>query len=167
MKRFEPGDAPPSRTKRKQQAKEIERLAERIVALPDNQFAQLDLPQEITAEAVLARSTRGRSSHRRQVKHVAGLLRKTEGVQAAVNARLDDLDQVVRTEKRQFHQLEDLRDRLCRADDFDAAFAELLQLAPDIDRKAMARLARSTHEHEDRRAAREIFRRLRDSLKTL
>ena len=106
----------------------------------------------------------GAVSQRRQLKHLAGLLRKDEAVLGRLLMLLNELDQVARSEKREFHRLEDLRDRLCSKSAFKEAFDEMLDLAPDIDRKAISRLARSVHDHDDRRAAREIFRRLRDAL---
>ncbi len=159
-------DLPLSRTKKKHQAKQIEQIAEQLAGLTDNQFSRLELPAEIAREAELARSTKGRSSQRRQLKHLAGLLRKSEEVLEALLPQLQNLDQVARGEKKHFHRLEDLRDRLCQKESFDPAFKELLELAPDIDRNTISRLARSVHQHDDRRAYREIFRRLREELES-
>jgi ribosome-associated protein len=155
-------EKPLSRTKKKQLAKQVEQLAHLLTELPDNQFRQLELSAELAEEAELARATRGRGSHKRQVKHLAGLLRKQEAELLQIQEQLQRLDQVARGEKREFHLLEKLRDRLCSKDSFDDAFNEMLELYPQIDRKAIARLARSVHEHADKRAFREIFRRLRD-----
>jgi len=76
---------------------------------------------------------------------------------------MQGLDQVSRSEKREFHQLERLRDRLCDSSSFDEAFKEVLELYPQIDRKVISRLARSVHQYSDKRAFREIFKRLRDA----
>ncbi|MCD6580476.1 MAG: DUF615 domain-containing protein [Desulfuromusa sp.] len=162
MDEFIEQDLPLSRTKKKQQAKQIEEVAEQLVGLTDNQFAQIDLPVVIAREAGQARVTKGRSSQRRQLKHLAGMIRKSEDVLESLLNQLATLDQVSRGEKKQFRQLEKLRDRLCDAASFATAFEEMLELVPDIDRKAISRLARSVHQHDDRRASREIFRRLRD-----
>ncbi len=157
-------NAPLSKTRRKQLAKEIEQLAEQLVDMPENQFSQLPLSGILLEEAQLARTTKGRGSQRRQLKHLAAELRKREEELLEITQRLQSLDQVERTEKRAFHQLENLRDRLCDKNSFDEAFADLLASYPQIDRKGVARLARSVHQHNDRRAYREIFRRLRDEL---
>jgi len=154
-------DEPLSRTKKKQLAKQIEQLAGQLVELPENQFNQLQMTAEIGEEVELARSTRGRGSHKRQIKHLAGMLRKRDDEAQQLLEQLQGLDQVARTEKREFHQLERLRDRLCDSGSFDAAFEEMLGLYPGIDRKAISRLARSVHQHADKRAFREIFKRLR------
>lgn len=157
-------EQPLSKTRRKQLAKEVESLADRLANLPDNQFAQLKLSEELREEADLARATRGRGSQRRQIKHFAAMLRKRDEELQSVAEQLLGLDQVARTEKRQFHRLEELRDRLCAANSFAEAFDELMLLCPEIDGKAISRLARSVQLHSDRRASREIFRRLRDEL---
>ena len=153
---------PLSRTKKKQQAKQVELIAKQLVDLTDHQFSRLNLSSAIAQEAELARNTRGHGSQRRQLKHLAGMLRKAEDALAALLEQLENLDQVARGDKKQFHQLEKLRDRLCNAESFTAAFNEMVELVPDIDRKAISRLARSVQQHDDRRAYREIFRRLRD-----
>ncbi|MCK5913364.1 MAG: DUF615 domain-containing protein [Desulfuromusa sp.] len=162
MDEFVEDNLPLSRTKKKQQAKQIEETAVQLVGLTDNQFSQIDLPMTIAREAEEARSTKGRGSQRRQLKRLAGMLRKSEDAFESLLNQLASLDQVSRGEKKQFHQLEKLRDRLCAVDSFADAFDEMLELMPNIDRKTISRLARSVHQHEDRRAYREIFRRLRD-----
>jgi len=155
-------DLPLSKTKKKQQAKDIEQLAIRLVELPLAQFKKLKLDEEIAAEVKEARDTEGRGSHKRQVKHLAGALRAREDRLPAIFAALDDIDQVKRMDKRQFHQFEDLRDRLCDREGFRGALDEVIGLWPDIDHGAISRLASSVHNSGDKRAAREIFKRLRD-----
>ncbi len=153
-----------SKTRRKKQAKEVEAVAEQLVAMADNQVAQLHLPDAIARELQLARATEGRSSQRRQVKHLAGVLRKHEDAFAALQGQLNGLDQVARQDRKQFHQVEDLRDRLCDERTFEDARRELGELLPRINMKVIVRLARSVHEHDDRRAYRDIFRRIKQAL---
>ncbi|MEA3363189.1 MAG: ribosome biogenesis factor YjgA, partial [Thermodesulfobacteriota bacterium] len=154
MDEFIEDDLPLSRTKKKQQAKQIEQTAEQLVGLTDKQYSQIDLPVDIAREAELARATKGRSSQRRQLKHLAGMLRKSEDALEDLLRQLMNLDQVARGEKKQFHQLEKLRDRLCDDNSFTQAFDEMVELAPEIDRNAISRLARSVQQHDDRRAYR-------------
>jgi ribosome-associated protein len=155
---------PLSRTKKKQQAKEIEMLSVQLTTLTEKQLAQLLLSDGLAKEVALARATKSYSAQKRQIKHLAGFLRKQDDELQAVQEQLAKLDQVSRGEKQDFHRLEDLRDRLCALSSFDDAFNEMLSLYPQIDRNTISRLARSVHQHEDRRASREIFRRLRDEL---
>ena len=154
---------PLSKTKKKQLAKEIEKLAHRLAELPLPQFKKLTLDDELMAEIEEARSTGGRSSHKRQIKHLAGVLRKREEQVPGLLATLEEIDQVKSGEKRQFHKLEDLRDRLCAVSTFQSAFDEMIAQWPDVDRRGISRLARSVHNSADKRAYREIFKRLRDT----
>lgn len=153
-----------SKTRRKKQAKEVEQIAERLVAMADNQVAQLELPDLVAKELQLARATEGRGSQRRQLKHLAGILRKQEDVFAAVLKQLDAIDQVARQDRKQFHLVEGLRDRLCQEATFAEAMDELKDLAPRINMKVITRLARSVHEHGDRRAYRDIFQRIKQEI---
>ena len=155
-------ELPLSRTKKKQLAKEVEQLAVQLANMPDKAFAQLKMSEELAEEAEEARATKGRGSHKRQIKYLAGMLRKQDEELESLMTQLQGLDQVARSEKKEFHQLEKLRDRLCDQKTFDAAFNEMLELYPRIDRKTISRLARSVHQYDDRRAYREIFKRLRD-----
>lgn len=155
---------PLSKTRQKQQAKQVEKLAQRLVELAANQLAQLDLPAAVLDDVEAARSTRGRGSSKRQLKYLAGRLRGSAGLVESLALQLDRLDQVRRNDKREFHRLEGLRDRLCNPASFAEAMAEVEILAPDLDHKGIARLARSFHQHADKRAFREIFRRLRQEL---
>ena len=157
-------DLPLSRTKLKKLAKEVEALAKRLAELSDSVFRRLELEDAIRKEIVLARETLGRGSHKRQIKHLAGLLRQMPGEVERLRDALEVQDQVALGDRRQFHHLEELRDRLCDPDRFPAALDEVLELYPNIDRNTISRLSRSVHQHADRRAARELFRRLRDEL---
>jgi len=163
MEEFQDIELPPSKTRRKQQAKAVEQLAEQLATMSANQFAHLQLADDLTREVEIARTTRGRGSQKRQVKHLAAVLRQREAELQQVLAQMQKLDQVAHSEKRQFHQLEQLRDRLCNLAGFDAAFRDMLEQFPQIDRNVIGRLARSVHQHGDKRASREIFRRLRDA----
>jgi ribosome-associated protein len=153
---------PLSKTKKKKLAKEVEALAHSLVEMPQQQFKKLQLPDDLVAEVVEARNTLGRGSHKRQVKHLAGILRQSEEQVLALISAIEDVDQVKRSEKRQFHKLEDLRDRLCDEKTFAEAFDEMIGLWPGIERGVISRLARSVHTNRDKRAYREIFKRLRD-----
>ena len=74
---------------------------------------------------------------------------------------MDGADQVQRQEVMAFHHLEELRDRLCSTADFENALAEVRSLYPQLDSNKLAGLARSVHANSDKKAYREIFKRLR------
>jgi len=157
-------DIPLSKTRLKKLAKEVEGLAKHLATMPEAAFAGFELEVDIREEAILARETVGRGSHKRQIKRLAAVLRSNPAYTERLRERLTALDQVAAVDRRQFHRVEDFRDRLCDAERFQEAYEELLVLCPAIERKVIARLAQSVHQHNDRRAARELFRRLRDAL---
>lgn len=151
------------RSAKKRAAKAVEELAQRLADLPEVELALLPLDPELAREIALVRSTSGHSSRRRQVKYLAGLLRSDDQQRETIAATLAARAVSQRQEVLAFHHLEGLRDRLCSRASFEAALAEVRSAFPGIDDDKIARLAGSVHEHGDKRAAREIFRRLRQA----
>ena len=147
----------------KRAAKAIEELARQAVELAEAQWKKLPASPAVRAEIGLARTTKGHGARKRQIKHLAALLRQREEEAQGLQAFLSGLDQLHLREKRDFHELEELRDRLCDPDRCAAALEELEGTLPGLDRPALGRLARSVHANGDRRAFREIFRRLREA----
>lgn len=148
------------RTAAKRAAKAIEEIAIQLTELPEAKLAKLPLDDDLLQELLLARSTRGHGSRKRQIKHFAGHLRRFD--------RLEELDAFLSGEHethyqdtQDFHNLEQLRDRLCSANTFEAALAEIQQAYPQTNSKKLARLARNVHENSDKKSYREIFRQLR------
>lgn len=148
-----------SRTARKRAAHAVEDLAMQLVELPDSQWRKLPIDAELREEIALARNTQGHGSRKRQTRHLAALLREREEVVENVRDFLDSAGQQTRQQTESFHELELLRDRLCEPTTFATALAEAVVLG--ADRETLAGLARSVHAGGDKRAAREIFRRLR------
>jgi len=149
------------RSAKKREAKSVELLARRLTDLPETELARLPGDPILAKEIELARKTVGHSSRKRQIKHLAGLLRRDDEIRVAIETALDQQAVSHRQEAMAFHELEELRDRLCTKASFSAALQEVCANYPQIDDGRIARLAGSVHEHGDKRAAREIFRRLR------
>jgi len=153
----------PSRSAMKRAAKAVEELARQMVEMPEAEWKKLPASPALRREIELARTTKGYGARKRQTKHLAALLRQMEDEAEELQAFLSGLDQVHLGEKRDFHELEDLRDRICNPDLSGAALDEAAAAMPGLDRGAIGRLARSVHANGDRRAFREIFRRLREA----
>jgi ribosome-associated protein len=149
------------RSAKKREAKAVEYLAQRLAELSDAELAKLPQEPGLTKEIELARNTRGHSSRKRQIKHLAGFLRGNEEQREEIEAALDGQAVSDRQEAMAFHHLENLRDRLCAAGTFEVALAEVRSAYPLLDDRKLARLACSVHDFGDKKAAREIFRRLR------
>jgi len=149
------------RSAKKREAKSVELLAQKLADLPETELARLPGDPSLAKEIELTRKTVGHSSRKRQIKHLAGLLRRDDEIRVAIETALDQQAVSHRQETMAFHDLEELRDRLCVNTSFEAALHEVRTRYPLIDDGKIARLAGSVHEHGDKRAAREIFRRLR------
>lgn len=154
------------RSAQKRQAQAVELLAQRLADLPDWELAKLPHDAQLASEIALVRSTSGYSSRKRQIKHLAGLLRRHDEQRLAIEAALDGQALNQRKETLAFHHLEELRDRLCAPATFTAALAEIRVSYPHVDAGKLSRLAGSVHDHGDKKAAREIFRRLRAAAET-
>ena len=149
------------RSEKKREAKAIEELAQRLTEITASALGKLPKSPELSKEIELARNTKGNSSRKRQIKHLAGMLRGHEEQRLAIEAALDGQSVSQRQEALAFHHLEELRDRLCATETCEAALTEVRTTYPHLDAGKLARLASSVHEHSDKKAAREIFRRLR------
>jgi ribosome-associated protein len=154
--------AGPSRSAKKRAAHQVEEMAHELAEMAEAEWRKLPASPELRDEIRQARETRGHGARKRQIKHLAGVLRRDEEETAALRDFLDGRHALQLAEKKTFHTLEELRDRLCDPELFEAALQEVGRSCPGVDAAEIARLARVTHGSEDRRAYREIFRRLRE-----
>jgi len=151
------------RSAKKREAKAVEKLAERLVDLPETELPNLPLTDDIREELLQTRNTKGHSSRKRQLKHFAGLLRRDEEAREALQEAMTQFDTKHGQETADHHDLEKLRERLCSPPEHDAALREVAANFPAVDCKALQRLVKSVQHGGDKKAYREIFRRLRDA----
>jgi len=151
------------RSAKKREAQEITRLAEKLVELPEMELPALPLEEELLAELMEVRQTKGHSSRKRAVKHFAGLLRRDDAEREKLVEAMTQIDLCHGQETAAQHDLEKLRERLCSETEQDAALHEVEIRFPTVDRRALLRLIKSVQQGKDKRAYREIFRRLRDA----
>ena len=154
--------AGPSRSAKKRAAQEVEQLAHELAEMAEADWRKLPASPELREEILQARETHGHGARKRQIKHLAGVLRRDEEATAGLREFLDGHHARQLAEKRTFHELEELRDRLCDPALGEAALQEVGRRCPGADPAEIARLARAAQGKDDRRAYREIFRRLRD-----
>jgi ribosome-associated protein len=95
------------------------------------------------------------------MKHLAGLLRQDQEATTAIQAALDAVGRTSRAERDTFQRIERMRDALCDPDGFAEALEQASGELPGLDRQGFTHLAKSVHQTGDKRAFREIFRRLR------
>ncbi len=162
-----PGDAPdpfetdsPSRTQRKRQALDLQKIGEQLLALDDGDLAQVPVPQELSDAIATWKRIRSHEARRRQSQFIGKLMRRIdlEPVEAAL-ARLDGQSAEARYA---FHQLERWRDRLAAE---PAALTEYLDEHPQADRQALRhqlkKVAGARDEQQRKVEARALFRLLR------
>jgi len=155
--------AGPSRSAKKRDAKAVEELAWAVLELSPVQLEKLPVPAEILGELRKARQIKAHGARKRQAKFLAGLLRREEDVLEALRQHLEALNQGHHQDQQVFHELEALRDRLCDAGQCQAALQEVSSRYPALDQNLIARLASQAQEGKDKRAYREIFKRLRQA----
>jgi len=149
------------RSAKRRVAQAVEALAVRMVELSDAVCRNLPLTDELRGELRFARSIKARAARKRQIKHLAGLLRQDEEATTAIQAALDAVGRANRADRDAFQRIESLRDALCDPDGFTEAIERAAGELPGLDRASITRLAKSVHRTGDKRASREIFRRLR------
>ena len=151
-----------SRTKKKQQVEELQRLGAALIALPAVTLDALDLPAELLAAVREAQRITSHEARRRQVQFIGKVMRRIdpEPVRAAVAASAGQSAAARARQKR----LEQWRERLI-AD--DAALTQFAGEHAGADLQALRALIRNARkeiaEGKAPRAQRELFRVLRES----
>lgn len=149
------------RSAKRREAQAIEVLAVRLVESGDAFCRRLPLTDELREELRLIWKLKARGALKRQIKHLAGLLRNDQESVTAIQAALEAVGRTNRTERDGFHRIEQLRDALCDPDGFAEALERVAGELPGLNRQTFTRLAQRVHETGDKGASREIFRRLR------
>jgi ribosome-associated protein len=150
-----------SRTKKKQQVEELQKLGASLIELPAVQLDALALPAVLLAAVLEAQRITSHGAKRRQVQFIGKLMRKIdpEPVRTALAAIAGKSGAARARQKR----LEQWRERLI-AD--DAALTVFAGEHAGADLQALRTLIRNARkeiaEHKPPRAQRELFRVLRD-----
>jgi ribosome-associated protein len=154
-----------SRTKKKQQVEELQRLGAALIALPPAQLDALALPAQLLAAVTEAQRITSHGALRRQVQFIGKVMRKVdpEPVRAALAAIAGNSAAARARQKR----LEQWRERLIGD---DGALTELMRefagAHAGVDLQAVRTLIRNARkeiaEARPPRAQRELFRGLRD-----
>ncbi len=156
------GDSGTSRSQRKREAAELQRLGESLVKLPSEYLAQLPLPEELVDAIRLAQRIKAHGGHRRQIRLIGKLIR-----QADVPPIRDALARIAGASadtSARHRSLEIWRERMIA--EGDNAVAEFVDAHPGTDSRKLRQLvatARRERDHDQPpRFARELFRFLRD-----
>jgi ribosome-associated protein len=157
-------DAPevPSKSRRKRDMLELQTLGEELLTFSDATLREMELPESLFEALQTARQIKAHGGRRRQLQYIGKLMRTLDT--APIRAAIASRQQQETTHTRAFHRLEGLREALI--DDADAALAVVIGDYPAADRQHLRRLARQARtereNHQPPRAARALFRYLRD-----
>ncbi|MET0986159.1 MAG: ribosome biogenesis factor YjgA [Steroidobacteraceae bacterium] len=154
----------PSKSERKRQSDELQRLGEELIDLPQAVFDDLPLPDELRDAVALARRITKHGGLYRQRQYIGKLMRKidAEPIRAALDQRRDR----GRAAALQFRRAEQWRDRLIT--EGAAALPRFLAEYPQAPKaeltELMTRAWQERHEQRPPTAARELFRCVRDAM---
>jgi len=150
-----------SRTKKKQEVEELQKLGAALIELPASKLVELGLPAVLLAAVLEAQRITSHGARRRQVQFIGKVMRKVdpEPVRAAV-AAIAGLSSAARAQQK---RLEQWRQKLIADDAALTAFASEHAGADLQEMRTLIRNARKEiAERKPPRAQRELFRVLRD-----
>jgi ribosome-associated protein len=151
-----------SKSQRKREMNELKRLGMELLEFSDDALRALMLPEVLLEAFRTGKRITSNNARKRQLQYIGKLLKDIDAkpLQEAVDAR----NHQHATHTREFHQIEELRDKLIL--EGDRALPEVLALFPRTDRQHLRKLIRQARkEHETRqppRASRLLFRYLRE-----
>ena len=154
-----------SKTKAKQEALEITKIAETFLSLKPKQIKQLDLDDSIVYE-ILKGQTMQRIARKRQTQYIGKLLRNTDTNKVrAIHQQIvqPDVSQVAL-----MHQLENIRDKLIDHDVSQQTLTEVINRFPDIDSQNLRLCIRNHHkeliQNKPLKSYKLIFKILKESI---
>jgi ribosome-associated protein len=159
-------DERPSRSARRREALDVLAFAKQLSELPPTRLAKLELPEDVRDELAEVQRTPSHIAHKRQLAHLAKLMRAhDEEAFAAARAALSNDRGKNARETAALHRAEALRENLL-GDNADATLTAFITAHHGIDHQHLRALIRQSRRERDTnkspRAQRELFRLLRD-----
>jgi ribosome-associated protein len=150
-----------SRTQKKNEARALQKIGEQLVALPSEQLAGIDIPDDLRNAVIAAAKIKSHGARRRQLQYIGTLMRDIdpESIQDALeNIKFGDHQKLLA-----FKKIEKWRDELKQGN--SALIEEILNNCPDAERQRLTQLARNAHnEYEAKKSvksSRLLFRYLK------
>ncbi|MGB5339830.1 MAG: ribosome biogenesis factor YjgA [Gammaproteobacteria bacterium] len=151
-----------SKSQRKREMDELKQLGSELLEFTDDALRQLCLPDELLDAIRSAQRINSHGARKRQLQYIGKLMRGIDEtpIRQAIEAR----DHQQSTHTREFHLLEELREKLLARG--DSALPDVLAQFPRTDRQHLRKLVRQARKEQEAgqppRAARLIFRYLRE-----
>ncbi|MGH8148253.1 MAG: ribosome biogenesis factor YjgA [Rhodanobacteraceae bacterium] len=155
----------PSRSERRRGALDVLAFARQLSDLPAARLNKLELPDDIREELAEVQRTPSHIAHKRQLAHLAKLMRAHDEEDFATARAALANDRAVGTrEAAALHHIENLRESLL-GEGGDSALTAFISEHPDTDHQHLRALIRQSRRERERgnppRAQRELFRLLR------
>jgi len=154
----------PSKTALKRESQSLQELGETLASLPSQVLAGLPLPESLRDAIAQLKRIKSRGAARRQRQYIGKIMRELDAEPLRQALRQWDLSR--RRQAEDFHQVERWRDRFM--EEGESATAAFLEQYPAADRQQLRALLRAlpaTAAPRSPKAARSLFRFLRDTMR--
>lgn len=147
-----------SKSEIKRETQAITQLGERLLSLTKQQLEQLDLSDASFKAIIEGQKIKSHIGRKRQIKFIGKSLRNENHQMIA--QKIHFIDQQKMLKNKQFHNIEQWRDRL--VSEGDNALSELLNSYPSLDRQQLRQLIRNAQlevkNNKPPKNQRELFR---------
>ena len=162
---IEDDDEPISKTKLKAEADALQVLGVRLVELPKDKLAKLDLPEILFDAIYEAKRLTANGAIRRQKQYIGSLMRDIDT--AHIVDQMHRWEGKHTAENAHFHMLERWRDRMIESPD---VVAEWMKLHPHTDSQQLRTLIRNVQRemaaNKPPKSTRELFKLIREITET-
>lgn len=153
-----------SKSQRKREMTELQKLGERLVTLSRDQIHRMALPPELREAVLFAETLNRHGARRRQMQRIGAIMRDVDP--GPIQANLDQLDQRRYGEIKRFKEAESWRERLLAGG--DTVLEEMAAAFPTADRQRIRQLLRNAGKEEKpskkARVSKQLFRYIMDLL---
>ncbi len=161
---FDPNTLPPSKTRLKQEALELQQLGTDLLEVPEADWLALQLPERLMEALRETRRTPPRGGARkRQLQYVGKIMREMDAEPIREYFQQRGLKSQRQIDAH--HRLERWRDRMI--EEGETVVEEFLQQHPQADRQQLRQLVRQAHKERDQnkppKSSRALFRYLREA----
>lgn len=147
-----------SKSQLKREMLALQALGEALVDMPDKELATIPVPERLMDQINLARKINHHGGKKRQLQYIGKLMRSFDV--SAIQKAYNDLQTGRKALAREFHQLEEWRDKLIAQG--APAIEELLEKYPNGNRQQLRQMVRQAQKEQSQEkspaASRKLFR---------
>lgn len=155
---------PQSKTQRKNDMLDLQKLGEKLIKLPLNQLEKIEMPDILRNAILLAHTLKTHESIRRHLQYIGKIMRHVDATEIRHAIMQVEFTNEQRTDA--FHLVEEWREKLIVG--ADSALQEFMEAYPDADRQQIRQLVRkATQDRANEKntgAEKALFRYLRTLL---